>query len=286
MGYYQDLFLRELKTASLSVKTQNSYIRTASVFFEAYSQTPPAKISETDVHEYLLSLKERGLSSSSLNVAKSGLRFFYTHVLPRNNWVIFNKFKPGKSNDRRPALSVRETWALLNSVKVLQHRSALTTIYLCGLRISECVSLQIGDVHFDESRIHVHRSKGAKSRYIPLARKTLNLLKTQWDSHQGKIFIFPSKSNLDAAGIPSTLNKVFKLAASEAGITKRGICVHSLRHSYATHLLDLGVPTEHVKVLMGHSNITTTEKYLHITKSGFDQTKRKVEILAEPCFDL
>jgi len=290
MGIYRDLLIRELKKSALSERTHESYIWEAQRLFSHFSISP-VSISQTQVTDWLLLLKDRGYASSSLKCAKCGLRFFFTHVVPRPEWTIFDEFKIQPYKGRRPSLSVTETWRVLDSIRTPHNRAALVTIYLCGLRISECVNLQVGDIHSADGSLHVHRGKGAKNRDVPLPEKGLQLLRNHWKTHRNPLLVFPARGrggSRDMAGttqIPlplSSIQTVFKKAVKEVGIHKRDLSVHSLRHSYATHLLELGVPTEHVRVLMGHAHLSTTEKYIHITRSGFADTKRKINTLAEP----
>jgi integrase/recombinase XerD len=174
-------------------------------------------------------------------------------------------------------------------------RAALTLIYLCGLRISECVNLEVGDVHSGEKRIHIHRGKGAESRYIPLPDKALGMLKTYWKIHRNPKFVFPAvgkgvhaikMTNIDKPMLITSLQDAFQKTVKEVGIVKRRLSVHSLRHSYASHLIEIGVPTEHVRIFLGHKRLATTEQYIHVSPTGLNVTTGKVNILAEPYHEL
>lgn len=295
MKNYRELLIRELKKSALSERTHESYTRETTKLFTYYPKILPAKMTEDTVTDYLLFKKEKGYSASSLNITKCGIQFFFTKVLKRPKWRIFKEFKVGKRNDRRPVLSVSEVWRILNAISTEHNRAALTTIYLCGLRISECVNLQVGDIHGADDLLHVHRGKGAKSRYIPLPTKALELLRNHWKRHQNPILIFPARGRGKKRGddmkttrpVPLTsIQTVFKKVAKQVGIFKRGLSVHSLRHSYATHLLELGVPTEHVKNFLGHKHLSTTETYIHFTPDGYKKSWPKVNKLAEPYCEL
>jgi integrase/recombinase XerD len=290
MGTYHEKLIRELCKTDFSPRTYQSYIREAKRFFTREAAVSPIKTTEDEVTDWLIQLKSMGYAPSTINMSKCALQFFFNRVIPREDWKIFKEFKCGKKNDRRPSLSRREVWKILNSIKTLHNRVALTLIYLCGLRINECVSLHCGDVHRDEGRLYVHRGKGAKSREIPLPSIALQLLEEHWRAHRNPTMIFPAmgrgmqkdkiKTTLDP--MPhSSIQKVFNKVAKEVGINKRRLSVHSLRHSYATHLLEIGVPVEHLKVLMGHKRLSTTETYLHITESGFKDTVKKIEKLSK-----
>ncbi len=292
MGSYANLLQRELHKTNLSPRTHESYIRECRRFFSREGCRAPAKVREEDVTDWLLELKHRKYAPSSINMAKCGLKFFYTKVVPQLDWKIFKEFQPGKRNDRRPSLSVGETWRVLNSIHTLHNRTALVLIYLCGLRISECVNIQVGDIYRDEGQLFIHRGKGARSRRIPLPAKALKLLGQHWKVHRNPVLMFPAQGRgQKAESIKSTLKpmplssiqSVFKAGCKQAGLNKRGLSVHSLRHSYATHLMDLGVPLEHIKILMGHKSIITTQQYLHITEQGLGDTLKRIEALARHC---
>ena len=174
-------------------------------------------------------------------------------------------------------------------------RAALTLIYLCGLRISECVNLEVGDVQGGEKRIHIHRGQGAESRYIPLPDKALGMLKTYWKIHRNPKFVFPAvgkgvhaikMTNIDKPMLITSLQDAFQKTVKGVGIVKRRLSVHSLRHSYASHLIEIGVPTEHVRIFLGHKRLATTEQYIHVSPTGLNVTTGKVNILAEPYHEL
>mgnify|MGYP002631757268 CR=1 FL=1 len=295
MRSYSEIMERRLKLSALQPRTHESYRREAKRLFEHYKGISPKNVTEDMVTDWLLLLKEKGYAPSSLNCAKCGIRFFYTEVIPRPDWIIFQIFKTGKRNDRRPSMTVDEVWRLLNHIHTPHNRAALTLIYLCGLRISECVNLEVGDIHSDEKRIHIHRGKGAKSRYIPLPDKALAMLKTYYKTHRNPKFVFPAvgkgvdsqKMTIEVKPmLLSSIQAAFQRTAEEVRIVKRGLAVHSLRHSYASHLIELGVPTEHVRIFMGHKHLSTTEQYIHVSPSGLIETNGKINVLAEPYHDL
>ncbi len=289
MSTYRDLMISQLKLTALSERTQEAYLRAARILFEAHPGVSPAKFTEDMLIQWFVSLKQKQYAPGTLRIMKGGVRFFFSQVIPQPEWTVFEKFKAGKPFAMRPCLSVDETWRVLNSLRAPYCRSALSIIYLCGLRISECVNLQVGDVHAQERRLHVHRGKGAKARFVPLPNAGLELLRKYYRTHKHPTLIFPAvgrgfryahASDENEAMPLSTLQIAFKQAALEQKIHKRRLSVHSLRHSYATHLLELGVPIEHVRVFMGHTSLVTTAKYIHMTKSGFGETQQKIEKLA------
>ena len=295
MQNYRDIMVRKLKCSALAPRTHQSYLHVVKKMFQHYSATSPKNVTEDMVTDWLILLQDRGYATSTLTCVKCGIQFFYTQVIPRPDWTIFREFKCGKRNDRRPSLTVDEVWNVLDRIRTPHNRAALTLIYLCGLRISECVHLEVGDIHSSEKQIHVHRGKGAKSRYIPLPDKGLEMLKTYWKIHRNPRFVFPAVgqglrsiqiTDIDEPMKMNSLRDAFQKTVKEARIVKRGLSVHSLRHSYASHLIEIGVPTEHVRIFMGHKRLATTEQYIHASPTGLNETNVKINVLAEPYHEL
>lgn len=289
MSYYDQL-VTALQLSPLSPGTHASYIYECSRFFKFYECSSPIRITEGCVKNYLLDFKlVKKYSPSALNVSKNALRFFFTHVIPRPDWTIFSVFKTRVEHKKRCVLSIDEVWRVLNAIRTPHNRAALVTIYLCGLRISECTHLEVTDVHADQMELFVHLGKGAKDRFIPIPDKALTLLRNHYKTHRNPKYIFPargrgtSQAATSVRPLPSaSIQIVFKQALKEVGIIKRNVTVHTLRHSYATHLIEFGVPLQHVQYFLGHSSIQTTEKYLHITQSGFNNSLLHINKLAEP----
>lgn len=288
---YSDLMIRELKKTALSERTQEAYFQYASKLFGANPGSSPGRISELEVEDWLIGLKEKGYAAGTIRIAKNGVRFFFEKVIPRPDWRVFQDFKAGNKTSRRPCLTVDEVWRTLNAIRTPHNKAALTLIYLCGLRLGECLNLEVQDVLKSEKEIHVHWAKGAKERNIPIPDKGLLMLRNYYREHQHRRLLFPALGQghrdqrhapLDRPMPMSSTQNSFKAALRDVGIHKRNLSVHSLRHSYATHILELGVPIEHVKLLMGHKNLITTARYLHITPSGINDTKLKIQSLAEP----
>jgi site-specific recombinase XerD len=282
--------IRQLKMTSLSERTHEAYLRAARLLFSAYPNISPAHFTEDMLYDWFIAMKERNYAPGTLRILKGGTKFFFEHVIPRPEWTVFSKFKVGKPFAMRPCLTVNEAWRILNNITTVHNRVALTMIYLCGLRITECVNLQVGDIHSEKLKLHVHRGKGAKARFVPLPKAALHMLREYWKMHRHPTLLFPAVGRgahgptLDPKDEPmpvSTLQIVFKKCAQEQNINKRRLAVHSLRHSYATHLLELGVPIEHVRVFMGHTSLVTTAKYIHMTATGLEDTQKKIDLLAE-----
>jgi len=164
----------------------------------------------------------------------------------------------------------------------------LSTVYSCGLRLEEALSLEVSDIDSSRMMIHVHRGKGSKDRYVPLPHSTLIILRKYWASHRNPRLIFPALGR-NRKGAPTATNPMPKASVQEAlsnakkaaRIHKRGVCLHTLRHSYATHLLEAGVNLRVIQRYLGHSNIETTLVYLHLTQKGHDDAALIINQLME-----
>jgi len=174
-------------------------------------------------------------------------------------------------------MSIPEVRSILNTVRTPQNKSYLTTVYSCGLRLNEALHLQVSDIDSDRMRIHVHRGKGAKDRYVPLPEATLDILRSYWKLHRNPIWIFPrlghSGKEAPTAQIPMNKGSVqgaLRRVLKQLKIKKR-ISVHTLRHSYATHLLEAGVNIRRIQQYLGHSSLNSTMVYLHLTTQGHER---------------
>jgi integrase/recombinase XerD len=180
-------------------------------------------------------------------------------------------------NERRlPAvLSVEEVRSLFARIKTLHNYAYLSTVYSCGLRLHEGLHLEVSDIDSSRMMIHVHRGKGAKDRYVPLPQSTLKLLRRYWLTHRHSHLLFPalgrSGQGAKESQTPmakSSVQGAFRRAKFDAGIAKKGVAIHTLRHSYATHLLEAGVNLRVIQRYMGHAQLETTMLYLHLTQKG------------------
>jgi len=255
-------------------RTQQSYTRAVRMLTEFYDKTPDL-ISEEELQEYFLHRKNvNNWSPNTMRICYSGIRFFFENVLKRD-WHILGILR-AQSERRLPAvLSQEEVRNLLARVKTPQNHAFLTTVYSCGLRLQEGLHLEVSDIDSDRMMIHVHRGKGAKDRYVPLPHATLGLLRRYWVTHRNPRLLFPAlgrngKGAKEGAApmAKSSVQGAFRSAKFEAGIRKKSVSVHTLRHSYATHLLEAGVNLRVIQRYMGHTQLETTMVYLHLTRKG------------------
>jgi len=270
---YYEQSMRALQLAGMSESTQESYTRSVRQLVEFCGKAPD-KISEQELQDYFLHRKnEDKWATATLRISYSGIKFFFINVLKRDWYTL--KLINAKQGKALPAvLSVKEAWGILDAVKIPQNKAYLTVVYTCGLRLSEGLSLQVRDIDSDRMRIHVHRGKGAKDRYVPLPDATLTVLRDYWKTHRNPTWIFPRLGhghNLGPTATDpvnrSTVQGALGRTIKQLGFHKR-VSVHTLRHSYATHLLEAGVNIRRIQQYLGHSSLNTTMIYLHLTTQG------------------
>ena len=274
MKDYYEQSIRALQLAGMSERTQECYTRAVRLLVDFYQKTPDLVI-EPELQDYFLHRRNVSKwSAATLRIAYSGIKFFFIHVLQRD-WHIFSYLK-AKREQRLPCiLSREEVFSILNHLTTFHNYAFHSTVYGCGLRISEALALQVSDIDGKRMMIHVHRGKGAKDRYVPLAQDTYQLLRRYWASHSNPVLIFPALGRGGNEG-PSAKTHMaldsaqgaFRRAKFAAGITKRRVSVHTLRHCYATHLLEAGVNPRVIQRYMGHANLETTMIYFHLTQKG------------------
>ena len=268
--------IEDLQLKGYSDSTQTLYVTAVRQLCEHFDKTP-GKITEEDLREYFLYGKNvKKWSRSTSTVALCGIKFFYENTIKRP-WPTLLFIRPGHEKKLPVILSRDEVHCLLNNIRLLRYRVCLTTIYSCGLRLSEGTHLKVEDIDGDRGFICVRKSKGHmgdKDRHVPLPQKTLQLLREQWKSHRNKIWIFPSAvnsgSNMSYATKPvsnSSVQKALHSALKSAGINKKAT-VHSLRHSWATHLLEAGINLRLIQAWLGHSTPATTSVYTHLTEKA------------------
>ena len=262
--------LEDLKLAGYAEATQDAYVRSVRKLAEHYRQSPDT-LTDQQIRDYFLYLKEtRHFARGSMSIAFSGIRFFYDKTCPKD--MPSMKLIRIRHEKTIPAVLSREEVAkILACVRLLRYRAVLTTIYSCGLRIQEGTHLQVGDIHSDRMLIHVHRGKGAKDRHVPLPAPTLMLLRQFWATHRNLTWLFPAPgrggTGMSTAKRPipiSSVQGVLQKARQESKIRKPAHA-QTLRHSYATHLLEEGVPLQVIQTFLGHSDIRTTTIYTHLT---------------------
>jgi site-specific recombinase XerD len=258
--------LEDMQLRGLAPKTQDAYLRAVRQLAEHYNKSPD-QVSEEELRDYFLFLKnEKKASRSACTIALCGIKFFYEYTL-RRQWQMFDLVRPAKEKKLPVVLSHEEVRQILSQVRRLPYRVCLSTIYACGLRLSEGVQLQVAAIDSERQVLHIRQGKGHKDRYVPLPSATLSLLRQQWLSHRHPIWLFPSRQEQQASKplSASGVQRAFKAALMSSSVHKAAT-VHTLRHSWATHLLEAGVNLRLIQVWLGHKSLHTTALYTHLTR--------------------
>jgi len=253
--------MQDLALAGYAPKTQQAYLGAVRALARYYRRSPD-QLSEDEVRGFFLHLiTVKKAAKSTVTIHLCGIKFFFEKTLGRS-WPVFELVKPRRSKRLPVVLSREEVRAVLQRVRQPVARMALTTMYACGLRIGEVARLTVGDIDADRRQLWVRFGKGGKDRAVPLADHVLGLLRSHYKSHgKGGSWLFPHHEGHLATDL---LQDIFKLALHEAGIRKDAT-PHTLRHSYATHLLENGEDITTLQKILGHADLTTTKIYLHLT---------------------
>ena len=271
--WYQTM-TRKLQINGKSLRTQQAYTRAVRQLVEHHRKAPE-EICENELQDYFLFRRNTSKwAPKTLRICYSGIKFYYQFVL-QHDWKLFAILRAQKERRLPCVLSKPEILKILAHVRTFHNYAFFSTVYSCGLRLQEALSLQVTDIDSKRMLVHIHRGKGAKDRYIPIPSQCLNLLRRYWSTHRNLKLIFPARgrSGTEAPEATITMNRssvqgAFIRAKKAAGIVRPGVSVHTLRHSYATHLLEAGVNIRVIQRYLGHACLETTMKYLHLTKKG------------------
>jgi site-specific recombinase XerD len=274
--------LRALRLHGKRSKTIDSYSRTLRRVANFFDRCPD-DLSVDELKQYFSALLEN-YSWSTIKVDLCGLQFFHRYVFDRRmEWVKI--IQPPRSRTLPDIPTREEVQLLINTVRRLRYRMFFLAVYSMGLRISEGVALEIGDIDGKQLRVHIRDGKGGKDRYMPLPVVTLLNLRRFWKTHRHPRLLFPSPSGNRFMAQPASkpmdisgIQKAMRAACTECGI-KKHLTVHSLRHAYATHLLELGADLRQIQGLLGHSHANTTARYAHISDKMRQQSGSQVEAL-------
>lgn len=279
MTYLRKKMTAEMQLRRFSANTQESYLRSVSGLASHY-RISPDKISGCQLKSYVLFLtNKRKLKWSSINAITAGIRFFYAETLDRRDLAL--SIPQRKTPRHLPEiLSKSELLMLFSSVKNHKHRTILMTTYGGGLRISEVLRLKVGDIDSSRMMIRIEKGKGNKDRYTILSPRLLAELRSYWLEYRPDHWLFPNKITKERL-TRSTPHLIFKAAKKKASITKK-VTFHSLRHAFATHLLEADVDIRTIQILLGHSSITSTAKYLHVARKDLGSVKSPLDLLHVP----
>ena len=271
--------LEDMRLRNFSPETQRSYIHYL-VEYAKYFNESPSELDVEAIREYQLYLKDvRQMSPQSVNGFTSAAKFLYqqTLELPWSN----AHFKRQRTPNSLPVvLSQEEVERFFAPVGILKHRAALMVCYGSGLRISEAVKLKVGDIDSQRMVLRIERGKGAKDRYSILSQRLLEVLRVYWKQQKPTDYLFPGRKPGTHIS-DATLQQVCRDAAFLSGIHKR-VTAHTLRHSFATHLLENGEDLRVIQVLLGHTRIDTTARYLHVSTAVIASTTSPLDQLYQP----
>lgn len=259
------LFLDLLKLKAYSSSTIKTYRNEFAQLLQAIQQYPVQNLTAADLKRYLLKCIDQGLTENTIHSRLNALKFYYEQVLHKEKFFLEIP-RPKKPLILPKLLNEYELQRLFNALPNRKHKAMLFTAYSAGLRVSEISKLKLAHIDSQRMQIFVEKSKGKKDRYVNLSPILLDILRKyiQLYKPRPKIYLFESEQTFGP--YPTrTIQQVFINAKNKAGINK-DIGIHSLRHSFATHLLEKGTDIKYIKELLGHFNIRTTERYLHVSK--------------------
>ena len=273
MSPLEQQMIEDMQLRDYATNTQELYARAVRQLAD-YWNKPPDQISESELRTYFLYLtNEKEASDSSRAIAFCGIRFFYEQTL-RQEYPILDLIRVKKGRKLPVVLTYDEVVEILGCLRFPYYRACLSTIYACGLRLREGVRLQVKDIDGVQKQVWVRNAKGKKDRRVPLPEPTLAMLRQYWLTHRHPVWLFPGRhrsGRLDPQATKpiaaSNVQKAFVAARGESGVQKEAT-VRSLRHSYATHLLEAGVSLRLIQAYLGHRSLSTTAKYLHLTRTG------------------
>lgn len=281
MTHLRKRMLEDMQLKGFSDKTQQCYIRSVRKLAEHFNK-PPDQITEEELRAYFLYVKNvKEWKRATVTIALCGIKFFFAQTLNRE-WTTFDLVRPHREKRLPVILTRQEIQRILKCVRFQCYRVCLLTIYSCGLRLGEGCRLKVSDIDSGRMVIHVEQGKGAKDRYVPLPKRTLVELRHWYKTHRNPHWIFPAAGRpgkhdeFSWAIRPTPLNNVqtaFRDALRKSGVNKRA-SVRTLRHSYATHLVELGVNLRLIQEYLGHMSPKTTAIYAHLTDVAQNQANR------------
>jgi site-specific recombinase XerD len=278
----------DLHLTGKAERTRKGYLRAVRQLAD-YCRRSPDRITENQVRRFFLHQKnERNFAYGSLRVSLSGIKFFYS-VTCKREWDILAMLKLQNITALPEVLTIKQVHQIVNATTTQRMRTFFWTVYSMGLRLNEGLNLQVGDIDAGRGLVHIHRGKGAKDRYIPLPTSTLLRLREYWVTHCHKRFLFPADGRnhalqQDGPSVAKTPMSETAVQGAMKKITReidfgKKVHTHTLRHSYATHLLEAGVSLKVIQKYMGHSSLQTTMVYLHLTDTAEANARQVIEKL-------
>jgi site-specific recombinase XerD len=271
--------IEEITLRNYSPRTAEAYVHAVSCLAQHYQRAPDT-LTDPEIRQYLLQLHLKGgLSASTLNVAVSGLRFFYRHVVHREFYHLERNLPRPRQPRRRPkAYTLAEVRRLLQQCTHPKHRAFLMTVYGAGLRLNEACHLRPEHIERGLGLIRVEQGKRRKDRYTVLPAQVLAELESYWRvCHPPRPWLFPSSRDPAQPMPDGTGQKIFYQAVARAGLTDKG-GIHCLRHSFATHWVEAGIQLFVLKRMLGHTSLSTTAGYVHLSREFLSKVKSPLDM--------
>jgi integrase len=278
--------------------TKKEYVRYVCKL-AGHFQCDPATLTENQIREYFLFLRQhKHYKHSPMKAAKYSLLAFYLDCVKVQGWTVFQEVRIAEPEVLPQVLSRSEVQSLLGAVTEPRFRTALRLMYHCGLRVGETMAIEVRDIHGQETppRLHIRNGKGGKDRYVPAAPAMIQELRDWWRAHRNPKFLFPSpgrgwadrtltlSQSMHQSTAPMSVSAVqmaYRLARAASGVNP-GSTTHTLRHSYATHLLEEGVSLRQISAYLGHESLDTTVIYTHLTATSEARTQAALAALYQP----
>ena len=269
-------FVEKLEIENYSQQTVKSYTSAVKLFLEFIQSLKLTKIDEQDIQKYLhYCAKEKHYSFSAMRQTVSSIRYLYVKVLNKPVPQVLN-IEMRKPSKLPVVLSKEDVEKIIKVTKNIKHKSMLLLIYSAGLRLGELLNLKLGDIDSSKMRIHIVDGKGKKDRYVILSNNALSLLREYYKKFKPKEYVFEGQKGGKYS--PKSVQSIFKTSLKKAGINKKAT-VHSLRHSFATHLLDAGNDIRYIQELLGHKRLETTQIYTHVSSYSINRIKSPADDL-------
>jgi integrase/recombinase XerD len=286
-GKWFDKLVGDLRLDGLAKRTVYGYVRAIRNLAD-FHQVQPQHMAENQVRQYLLhQIVDLEVASGTQSVILSGIKFFYRTTCPRT-WKVLDQTKINYASALPEVITQPQVFQMIDACRTLRMKTFIWTTYTLGLRIGEAVNLQVGDLDSQRMMVHVHRGKGAKDRYIPMAASTVAALRAFWKTHRNPAYLFPAAGRNQQDGSTSktpmsisTVQGAIKQITEQLNFGKKVSC-HTLRHSYATHLLEAGVSLKAIQKFLGHKSLTTTMVYLHLTEIAEADARLVIDRLFAP----
>lgn len=271
--------IHDLQLRGYADRTVEAYVRAVAQLARFYHASPD-RLTEEQIRHYLIHLSTvQKVARGTHTIALCGIKFFYQQTLARQ-WTVLDIARPKREKKLPVVLSRDEVWRILAAVRISVYRACLTAIYVCGLRLMEGAHLQVPDVDSERMMLHIH-GKRRKDRLVPLPDAALTLLRDHWRTHRNPLWLFPATTGNPGPISRSSLQSAFARAVKQSGVHKRAH-VHTLRHSYATHLLEAGVTLQLIQEYLGHTSARTTTIYTHLTRELRDAAVEPINGLMPP----